>query len=108
MRCPETYPPLGALVARPRAVDAAIEREILAPLRRTRRSHVPTTLLTREQAWNLAHTSDFAPSTNDEMVDPWDYELQADEPARRQPRTALSEWTARHPCIGTPGGAQHC
>jgi len=59
------------------AVDASIERTILAPLRRARtrsasRLHVPTGLLSREQAWSLAHASEHVATTHGEMVDPWD------------------------------------
>ena len=46
----------------------------------------PSTPLTREQAWNLAHASDFDASTNDEMVDPWDVDETEDMPARRRAR----------------------
>ena len=48
-----------------------IERNILSPLRESG-ARVPTGLLSREQAWGLAHASEHVPSTHDEMVDPWD------------------------------------
>ena len=35
-------------------------------------ARVPTGLLTRQQAWSLAHAADFVATTTDEMVDPWD------------------------------------
>ena len=55
------------------AVDAALERNVLAPLRRVHgAARVPTGLLTRQQAWSLAHAADFVATTADEMVDPWD------------------------------------
>ena len=54
------------------AVDAALERNVLRLLRKARVA-VPSGLLTREQAWSLAHASEFVASTADEMVDPWDY-----------------------------------
>ena len=53
------------------AVDASIERNVLSSLRRSG-ARVPSGLLTRQQAWGLAHASEFVPSTDDEMVDPWD------------------------------------
>lgn len=55
------------------AIDASLERNVPVPLRRVcGAARVPTGLLTRQQAWSLAHTSDFVASTADEMVDPWD------------------------------------
>jgi len=53
------------------AADAAIERNVLTPMRR-RGTHVPAGLLSRQQAWGLAHASDYLASTDSEMVDPWD------------------------------------
>ena len=53
-------------------VYAALERNVLRPLRKARVA-VPSGLLSREQAWSLAHASEFVASTADEMVDPWDY-----------------------------------
>lgn len=52
-------------------VHAAIERNVLAPLRRASAA-VPRGLLTRQQAWGLAHASEHVASTDGEMVDPWD------------------------------------
>lgn len=61
------------------AVDASIERHVLSPLRRTRGSSgVPSGLLTRQQAWALAHASDYFATTDGEMVDPWDADDDAD------------------------------
>ena len=55
------------------AVDASLERNVLAPLRRVHgAARVPTGLLTRQQAWSLAHAADFVATTADEMVEPWD------------------------------------
>ena len=55
------------------AVNASLEQNVLAPLRRVHGvARVPTGLLTRQQAWSLAHASDFVASTAEEMVDPWD------------------------------------
>ena len=55
-----------------KAVDTSLESNVLAPLRHMLgAAHVPTGLLTRQQAWSLAHASDFVASTADEMVDPW-------------------------------------
>jgi hypothetical protein len=73
------------------AVDAAIERDILTPLRRTRVSHVPSSLLTHQQAWSLAHASEFVASTDDEMIDPWDADDgdEKDTPATRRAHDAV-------------------
>ena len=54
------------------AVEASIERNVLRPLRRACGVGVPQGLLSREQAWSLAHASEVVASTADEMVDPWD------------------------------------
>lgn len=53
-------------------VDATIEANILSPLRARLGHSVPRGLLTRAQAWDLAHTAEHVPSTAEEMVDPWD------------------------------------
>lgn len=53
-------------------VDAAIEANILSPLRARLGRSVPRGLLTRAQAWDLAHNAEHVPSTAEEMVDPWD------------------------------------
>ena len=46
---------------------------MFAPLRRSSRHvRVPDGLLSRQQAWSLAHASELTTSTQDEMVDPWD------------------------------------
>ena len=55
-------------------VQASLERNVLRPLRKLGRAPVPAGLLTREQAWSLAHASEFVASTDGEMVDPWDYD----------------------------------
>ena len=62
------------------AVDAAIERHVLAPLRRTRAASVPAGLLSRQQAWSLAHASEHVASTDGEMVDPWDDDEDSPQP----------------------------
>ena len=58
-------------------VEASLERNVLRPLRKLRSTRVPAGLLTREQAWSLAHASEFLASTDGEMVDPWDYDDSA-------------------------------
>ena len=51
------------------AVDALLERNIPAPLRRVHSAaRVPIGLLTRQQALSLAHAADFVAATSDEMV----------------------------------------
>ena len=47
------------------AVDASIEANIISPLRASG-ARVPTGLLSREQAWGLAHASEHVASTHDE------------------------------------------
>jgi len=37
-----------------------------------RGARAPTGAFTRQQAWALAHASDFVASTDGEMIDPWD------------------------------------
>ena len=61
-----------------RALNCVHHGHTIVPLRQRalRRVHgaarVPTGLLTRQQAWSLAHAADFVATTADEMVDPWD------------------------------------
>ena len=50
----------------------SIECHVLAPLRAACPASVPSGLLSRQQAWGLAHASDQVASTDGEMVDPWD------------------------------------
>ena len=54
------------------AVDANIERNLLAPLRSSG-IHVPNRLLTQQEAWALAHhASGVTSAQENELLDPWD------------------------------------
>ena len=54
------------------AANAAIERNVLAPLRAAG-AHVPTGRpLTRQEAWALSHALGVTSAPEDEMPDPWD------------------------------------